>query len=44
MNIWKKLLLDAICIEPVEYANDDIVSKDKTDKYEKVQVKKLYSD
>ena len=31
----EKILLDAICIEPVEYANGDIVSKDKTDKYEK---------
>ena len=31
----EKILLDAICIEPVEYANGDIESKDKTDKYEK---------
>ena len=35
----EKILLDAICIEPVEYANDDIVSKDKTDKYEKYKSK-----
>ena len=31
----EKILLDAICIELVEYANGDIESKDKTDKYEK---------
>lgn len=33
------MLLDAICIEPVEYANGDIDSKDKTDKYEKYRSK-----
>ena len=26
-------MLDAICIEPVEYANGNIESKDKTEKY-----------
>ena len=36
-----KILLDAICIEPVEYANGDIESKDKTDKYEKYKSKNL---
>ena len=35
----EKILLDAICIEPVEYANGDIESKDKTDKYEKYKSK-----
>lgn len=35
----EKILLDAICIEPVEYANGDIESKDKTDKYEKYKLK-----
>ena len=35
----EKILLDAICIEPVEYANGDIVSKDKTEKYEKYRSK-----
>jgi len=35
----EKILLDAICIEPVEYANGDIVSKDKTDNYEKYKSK-----
>ena len=35
----EKILLDAICIEPVEYANGDIVSKDKTEKYEKYKSK-----
>ena len=40
-GIWTfgKILLDAICIEPVEYANGDIKSKDKTDKYEKYKSK-----
>lgn len=33
-----------ICIEPVDYVNDDIESKDKTDKYEKYKSKKLHSD
>ena len=28
-----------ICIEPVDYVNDDIESKDKTDKYEKYKSK-----
>ena len=28
----EKILLDAIYIEPVEYANGDIESKDKTEK------------
>lgn len=32
-------MLDAICIEPVEYVNGDIESKDKTDKYEKYKSK-----
>ena len=35
----EKILLDAICIEPVEYGNGDIESKDKTDKYEKYKSK-----
>lgn len=35
----EKILLDAICIEPVEYANGDIESKDKTEKYEKYRPK-----
>ena len=35
----EKILLDAICIEPVEYANGDIESKDKTDKHEKYKSK-----
>lgn len=35
----EKILLDAICIEPVDYANGDIESKDKTDKYEKYRSK-----
>ena len=35
----EKILLDAICIEPVDYANGDIVSKDKTDKHEKYRSK-----
>ena len=35
----EKILLDAICIEPVEYANGDIESKDKTEKYEKYKSK-----
>lgn len=40
-GIWTfgKILLDAICIEPVEYVNGDIESKDKTDKYEKYKSK-----
>lgn len=41
MSIWKKILLDATCIEPVEYANGDIESKDKTEKYEKYKSKNL---
>ncbi len=36
----EKMLLDAICIEPIEYTNSDIVSKDKTEKYEKYKSKK----
>lgn len=35
----EKILLDAICIEPVDYVNDNIESKDKTDKYEKYRSK-----
>lgn len=35
----EKILLDAICIEPVEYTNGDIESKDKADKYEKYKSK-----
>ena len=35
----EKILLDAICIEPVEYSNGDIVFKEKTDKYEKYKSK-----
>lgn len=35
----EKILLDAICIEPVDYVNDNIESKDKTDKYEKYKSK-----
>lgn len=35
----EKILLDAICIEPIEYTNSDIVSKDKTEKYEKYKSK-----
>lgn len=35
----KKILLDAICIEPVDYVNDNIESKDKIDKYEKYKSK-----
>ena len=35
----EKILLDAICIEPVEYANGDIESKDKTEKYKKYKSK-----
>lgn len=35
----EKILLDAICTEPVEYANGDIESKDKTEKYEKYRSK-----
>ena len=33
MSLW------TICIESVEYANGDIESKDKTDKYEKYKSK-----
>ena len=32
----EKILLDAICIEPVDYVNDNIESKDKTDKYKEI--------
>lgn len=35
----EKILLDAICIKPVDYVNDNIESKDKTDKYEKYKSK-----
>lgn len=35
----EKILLDAICTEPVEYANGDIESKDKTEKYKKYKSK-----
>lgn len=35
----EKILLDAICIEPVKYTNGDIESKDKADKYEKYKSK-----
>ena len=35
----EKMLLDSICIEPIEYTNSDIVSKDKTEKYEKYKSK-----
>ena len=33
MSLW------TICTAPVDYANDDIESKDKTDKYEKYKLK-----
>ena len=35
----EKILLDAICIELVDYVNDNIESKDKTDKHEKYKSK-----
>ena len=35
----EKILLDAICIEPVDYVNHNIESKDKTDKYKKYRSK-----
>ena len=35
----EKILLDAICTELVDYVNDNIESKDKTDKYEKYRSK-----
>lgn len=35
----EKILLDAICIEPVDYVNYNIESKDKTDKYKKYRSK-----
>ena len=35
----EKILLDAICIELVDYVNDNIESKDKIDKYEKYKSK-----
>ena len=35
----EKILLDAICTEPVECANGDIESKDKTEKYKKYSSK-----
>jgi hypothetical protein len=35
----EKILLDAICTEPVEYENGNIKSKDEIDKYENTNQK-----
>lgn len=35
----EKILLDAICVKPVDYVNDKIESKGKADKYEKYKSK-----